>query len=57
VQVNGKTKLVMPVLAGTGEQELERRLLADPELARLTGDREIVRMIIVPDRIVNIVTR
>jgi leucyl-tRNA synthetase len=57
VQINGKTKLVLSVRAGAGRQELEGLLLADPELTRLTGDQAIERMIIVPDRIVNIVTR
>jgi leucyl-tRNA synthetase len=57
VQINGKTKLVVSVRAGAGRQELEGLLLADPELTRLTGDQAIERMIIVPDRIVNIVTR
>jgi leucyl-tRNA synthetase len=56
VQINGKTKLVLSVRAGAGRQELERLLLADPELARLMCDQVIERMIIVPDRIVNIVT-
>ncbi len=57
VQINGKTKLVVSVRAGAGRQELERLLLANPELTRLTCDQAIERMIIVPDRIVNIVTR
>jgi len=57
VQVNGKTRFVLSVRAGAERAEVERLLLADPELARLTGDRTIERIVIVPDRIVNIVAR
>ena len=57
VQVNGKTRFVLSVRAGIGRQELERQLLADPEVTRLTQDRTIERIVIVPDRIVNIVAR
>ncbi len=57
VQINGKTRYVVSVRAGAEREELERLLLADPELARLTQDRTIERIVIVPDRIVNIVAR
>jgi leucyl-tRNA synthetase len=57
VQVNGKTRVVVSVLAGTGQQEFERLLLTDPELTALTRGRTIERIVFVPDRIANIVVR
>jgi leucyl-tRNA synthetase len=57
VQVNGKTRVVVSVLAGTDQQEFERLLLTDPELTALTHGRRIERIVFVPDRIANIVVR
>jgi leucyl-tRNA synthetase len=57
VQVNGKTRVVVSVLAGTGQQEFERLLLTDPKLTALTRGRTIERIVFVPDRIANIVLR
>ena len=56
VQVDGRTRLVLEVPAGAGRAEIER-LLGEAEVARLTGGKAMRRMVIVPGRIVNIVTR
>jgi leucyl-tRNA synthetase len=56
VQVDGRTRLVLEVPAGAGQAEIEQ-LLTEAEVTRLTGGRTIRRMVIVPGRIVNIVTR
>ncbi len=57
VQVNGKTRLVVRVPAGAGREEVDRLLRGDPDFQRLTRGLVIERTIIVPGRIVNIVTR
>jgi leucyl-tRNA synthetase len=57
VQVNGKTRLVVRVRAGAGRDEVDEVLRGDPEFGRLVRDLVIARTIIVPGRIVNIVTR
>jgi len=57
VQVNGKTRVVVSVPAGTGQPEFERMLRADPELTALTRGRTIERIVFVPDRIANIILR
>lgn len=57
VQLNGKTRLVIQVRTGAGRDEVERALRAAPEFGRLTDGLVVDRMIIVPGRIVNVVTR
>ena len=57
VQLNGKTRLIVDAPAGAGRDEVERALRAEPQFARLTQGLVIERLIIVPGRIVNIVTR
>ena len=57
VQVNGKTRLVVLVRAGAGRDEVERVLHGDPEFDQLTRGLVIDRVIIVPGRIVNVLTR
>jgi leucyl-tRNA synthetase len=56
VQVNGKTRLVISVPAGAGREEVELLLRDEPEFASLTAGLEVRRLVIVPDRIVNVVT-
>jgi leucyl-tRNA synthetase len=57
VQVNGKTRLRIEVPAGAGEEQIGRVLAGHPEVARALGGGEIDRLVIVPGRIVNVVTR
>ena len=56
VQVDGKTRLILPVPASADQAEIER-LLAEAGVAGLTGGKPVRRTVIVPGRIVNIVTR
>jgi leucyl-tRNA synthetase len=55
VQVNGKTRFVLTVQPGAGRADIERALRARPEFATLTGGRTVGRIVIVPDRVVNLV--
>jgi leucyl-tRNA synthetase len=57
VQVNGKTRLRIEVPADAGEEQIARLLTGHPDLARSVGDAVVDRLVIVPGRIVNVVTR
>jgi leucyl-tRNA synthetase len=57
VQVNGKTRFQVEVPAGAGEDEIEAIITAHPRYAQHTADTPMLRLIIVPGRIANIVTR
>jgi leucyl-tRNA synthetase len=57
VQVNGKTRFQVEVPAGAGEDEIEAIVTAHPRYAQFTADTPVARLIIVPGRIANIVTR
>lgn len=57
VQVNGKTRLVVQVRAGAGPDEVDQALRGEPEFERLMQGLVIERMIVVPGRIVNVLTR
>ena len=56
VQINSRTRFVLTVPAGTAADEVERALRAEPEFARLTKGLTVDRVVIVPGRIVNVVT-
>ena len=56
VQVDGRTRFTITVGGADGEAEIGRILRADPAFARFTADRDVQRVIIVPGRIVSVVT-
>lgn len=55
LQVNGKIRSKISVPAHTVEQELERRALEDPNIKRHIDGKQIIKRIVVPDKLVNIV--
>jgi leucyl-tRNA synthetase len=55
VTVNGKRRARVEVPARTPPEELERRALALPRVAELLAGRTPRRVVVVPDRIVNLV--
>ncbi|MEE8399045.1 MAG: class I tRNA ligase family protein [Desulfobacterales bacterium] len=57
VQVNGKMRASLPMDRGMAEKDIEARVMADPMVTKWIKDREIVRKIFVPDRLVNIVVK
>jgi len=57
VQINGKTRFRIEVPANAGEEEMIQALNAHPDLARHLGGADVGRLVVVPGRIVNIVTR
>jgi leucyl-tRNA synthetase len=57
VQVNGKTRLRIEVPADADRDRITAILTGDPNLARYLGGATIDRLVVVPGRIVNVVTR
>jgi len=57
VQVNGKTRFRVEVPAGAGEEETEAIITAHSGYAQHTAGTPVRRLIVVPGRIANIVTR
>ena len=57
VQVNGKVRFTIEVPASAGEADIERELSSTEALTAATAGRDIARLVIVPGKIVSIVTR
>jgi leucyl-tRNA synthetase len=55
VQVNGKLRSRVTVGAGAGREELERVARQDPKVAALLEGRTIVKVVVVPGKLVNFV--
>ncbi len=55
VQVNGRVKGKVSVDAGLDKDELEKRVLADPKIAQLLAGLRVVKRVVVPDKLVNLV--
>jgi leucyl-tRNA synthetase len=57
LQVNGKVRSRVTVNHGTDKQELERLALADARVQEFMSGKSIIKLIIVPDKLVNIVVK
>ena len=57
VQVNGKLRSRVLASPEVGEEELRAAALADEKVMALTAGREVVKVIVVPKRLVNVVVR
>ena len=57
VQINGKQRFRIEMPAAAGEDEIRDILTSHPDYGRYTKDADVRRIVIVPGRIVNIVTR
>jgi leucyl-tRNA synthetase len=57
VQVNGRTRFRIEVPAGLDTGEIEAAVRADSAYARWTSGARVERMIVIPDRIVNVIVR
>jgi leucyl-tRNA synthetase len=55
VQVNGRVRATLKVAAGLGEAELVPKALAEPAVARHINGKRVVKKIVVPDKLVNLV--
>jgi leucyl-tRNA synthetase len=57
VQVNGKVRARVLVGPRSAKEELEQKALSDPKLQPLLAGKTIVKVVVVPDKLVNIVIR
>jgi leucyl-tRNA synthetase len=57
VQVNGKLRGHIRVALATGKDELERLALANEKVKPFLKGKQIVKLVVVPDRLVNIVIK
>jgi leucyl-tRNA synthetase len=57
VQVNGKTRFTIEVPADAGQEQITQILAGHPDVARYVGDAAVERLVVVPGRIANVVTR
>ena len=55
IQIQGKVRSKISVSPGLSESELQTIALADPKIAELLAGKTIRKVIVVPDRLVNIV--
>jgi leucyl-tRNA synthetase len=57
VQLNGRVKGRVMVEAGLAKEELAARVLADPKIAQLLNGQSVVKRVVVPDKLVNLVVQ
>jgi leucyl-tRNA synthetase len=57
IQVNGKLRSRVIAAPGVSEDELRQSALADERVRALIDGREVVKVIVVPERLVNVVIR
>jgi leucyl-tRNA synthetase len=57
IQVNGKLRSRVVAAPGVSEAELRESALADERVRALINGREVVKVIVVPERLVNVVIR
>jgi len=57
VQVNGRVRSHIRAAFGASREELERRALQDDKIQSLLRGRQLVKVIVVPDKLVNVVVR
>jgi leucyl-tRNA synthetase len=57
LQVNGKVRGRLSVPFGTPQAEIEKLALADPKAQQFIAGKQVVKIIVVPDKLVNVVVR
>jgi len=57
VQVNGKIRARISVPAETDVKTVEQRALADAKVVEAIGGKKIVKVVVVPGKLVNIVVK
>jgi leucyl-tRNA synthetase len=55
VQINGRVRGKLQVESGLCEEELKKRALSDPKVAKLLNGLRVIKVIVVPDKLVNVV--
>ena len=57
VQINGKLRGKFLVDDGLGEEQYKQRALADPRVAQMVDGKSVLKVIVVPKKLINIVVR
>jgi len=57
VQVNGKLRAHLLAPFGTPQEVLKQRALDEPRVQQFVNGKQIVKVIVVPDKLVNIVVK
>jgi leucyl-tRNA synthetase len=57
IQINGKLRSRVTVLPETSQKDLEALALADAKIRELTDGKQVVKIIVVPNRLVNVVVK
>ncbi len=57
LQVNGKVRGRLAVAFGTSKEELEKLALAEPKIQGFIAGKQVMKVIVVPDKLVNIVVK
>jgi leucyl-tRNA synthetase len=57
IQVNGRVRGRLLVEEGVGKEELARRALAEPAVAQQVNGKSVVKTVVVPNKLVNVVVR
>jgi leucyl-tRNA synthetase len=57
VQINGKLRSVVTVSADADEEAIRQAALSDEKIASLIAGKQIVKVIVVPKKLVNIVVK
>jgi leucyl-tRNA synthetase len=57
IQINGKNRARIIVPAGLPEADVQARALADEKIHALLEGKSVVKVIVVPDKLVNVVAR
>jgi leucyl-tRNA synthetase len=55
VQINGRVRSKVQVETGMGEEDLKKLVLSEPKIAKLLDGLRIVKVVVVPDKLVNVV--
>jgi leucyl-tRNA synthetase len=57
VQVNGKLRAVVRLLPGAGNDVMQQAALAEPKVQAAIAGKQVVKVVIVPDKLINIVVK
>ena len=57
IQVNGKVRDMIPAKIGISKEEAEKLAFESEKLKKFTAGKEIVKVIVVPNKLVNIVVK
>ena len=56
-QINGKVKCKLVVGAEEAEDSIKEKALADPKIAEAVEGKNVVKVIVIPKRLINIVVK